>query len=124
MDSHDNNYLNTIEGKWLPIKHTIINSKGWQIHQNLLPYLKYGTVITKNTFGAKELFNYFEKYQYQQVELIGVVSNMCVLANAIIAKSCLPNADIIVNKKLIAAPNKKLHEETLHILQGMHIKVI
>lgn len=124
MDTHNKNYLTTLEGKSLPIKHAIVNTRGWQLHQDLLPYVKYGTIITKDTFGAKTLFNYFNKHKYQQVEIIGVVTNLCVLANAIITKSCLPNANIIIYKKLIAAPNKKLHYEAINLLKHSYFKII
>ncbi|MDR0826049.1 MAG: cysteine hydrolase [Mycoplasmataceae bacterium] len=123
MDTHDQNYLKTIEGKSLKIKHAIQNTHGWQLHKSLLPYVKYGTVIIKNSYGADELVDYLRKYSYKQIEFIGVVTSMCVLSNVVIARAIQPEAQIIVNRKLVADSNKQLSDATFKILKNINVVI-
>jgi nicotinamidase-related amidase len=87
-------------------------------------YAKHGTIITKETFGSDELMLYLKTYTYDLIEIVGVVSHMCVMANAIITKTVQPNATIRVLRKLTAGFNPKLHEATFKLLQNLHIDVL
>ncbi len=100
MDTHGENYLETAEGKGLPVKHCIKGSWGWQLDESVLPYKdKAEKVIEKPTFGSVELGKYLAEQHYDEVELCGLVSSICVLSNAVIAKASLPEARVVVDSR-------------------------
>ena len=71
-----------------------------------------------------ELGNWLEECEYAQVELCGLVSHICVLSNAIIAKAALPEAEIVVDANLTASNDPILHEKALDILEGLQVTVL
>lgn len=125
FDTHDKNYSNTQEGINLPIEHCMENTHGWNLYGrvNLLKQ-DNDMCFKKGTFGSSELYEYLKKTQYSMVEIAGVVSNICVISNAVLVKTALPEALIIVDKLCIASNDKKLNEATIDILKSMHVKII
>ena len=123
FDTHDENYLNTIEGKKLPIVHCIKGTEGHKLYGKVNELLDCGMSIEKVTFGSLELGNYLKDKDYMEVEICGLVSNICVLSNAIIAKAALPNAIIKVDAKATASVNLDLHNKALDVMEGLHIDV-
>lgn len=123
-DSHQNNYLNTQEGKNLPITHCIENSKGWQLFGKINDLAKNDKKILKNTFGSLELGNYLKDKDYDEITLVGVVSNICVISNAVIIKSALPEATIIIDCKGIASNDSLLHEKAIDLMANLHMQII
>ena len=90
LDTHDNDtYLDTIEGKNLPIKHCIKGSEGHKLYKDLDDISKKYITIEKETFPGIELINYLKNNNkiYQEITLIGVITNICVISNAILLKS-------------------------------------
>ena len=125
LDTHEENYLSsTMEGKLLPIAHCLRCSKGWKVVDEVDYLDRAIKVFEKPTFPSLELANYLKDKEYDEVELCGLVSNICVLSNAVMVKSSLPNASIIVDAKATDSFNKDLHEKCLDILEGLHIQVI
>lgn len=124
MDTHYDNYLETLEGKKLPVVHCIKGTDGWKINKECDYLDKAVKVLEKNTFPSLDLANYLKDKDYQEIEVCGLVSNICVISNAIMAKSALPNARIFVDSKATSSAFDKLHEETLDVLEGLHIEVI
>lgn len=125
LDTHEENYLtNTMEGKILPIKHCLKNSEGWKVVSEVDYLDKAIKIFEKPTFPSLDLANYLKDKEYQEVELCGLVSNICVMTNAVMVKASLPNAKIIVDAKATDSFNKDLHEKCLDILEGIHISVI
>ena len=91
FDTHDNNYLNTFEGKHLPVSHCIINTIGHDLYGNVgLNYDKNDITFYKNTFGSDELYEFLKTNKYESIELVGLVSNICVLSNAVLARTAQP----------------------------------
>lgn len=109
-DTHDKNYLKTIEGKNLPIVHTIKHSDGWQVYGKINKYTSKGKVFEKNTFGSTKLMSYLKNNKFSEIQVCGLLTNMCVLVNTCIAKSIQPNTPIIINKKCVASNDKSLEE--------------
>lgn len=125
LDTHFENYLETQEGKRLPIVHCLDESFGHEVYGKVNNYVKTAKkVFKKFTFGSLELGNYLKDKEYQEIELVGLVTNMCVISNAIIAKSALPEARIVVDKKATRSFDESLHEDTLRVLKGLQIDVI
>lgn len=125
-DTHYENYLSTQEGVNLPIKHCIKGTDGWEL---------YGTVkvlkdendmfFEKNTFGSLELANYLKDKNYDMIEIVGLVSNICVVSNAVLAKAALPEAEIIVDAQCTASYDDSLNEKVLDVLSGgLQVKII
>ena len=78
----------------------------------------------KETFPSLELANYLKEHPYDEIELCGLVSNICVLTNVVMVKAALPNAKIIVDRSATASFDEKLNKETFDILNGIHVEVI
>lgn len=124
LDTHQDDYLETVEGKNLPIPHCIEGTDGHEIYGAVRPYSRHHFRIYKNTFGSKDLVEYLTYNQFDYVELVGLVANICVLSNAILVKSVLPNAEIVVNSKACDSNDKEMMEKGYDILRNLHIKVI
>ncbi len=122
FDTHGPDYADTQEGRKLPVPHCIRGTAGWEL---------YGPVsardgdktFPKPTFPSLELGKWLEGRGYRQVELCGLVSNICVLSNAVIAKAALPEAEIIVDAGLTASHDPVLHEKALDVLEGIQVTV-
>ena len=123
-DTHGENYLDTQEGKKLPIPHCLCGSEGWQLHGRLRYQLAYCTFFEKNTFGSLDLLHYLEEKRYDVIELVGVVSNICVISNAILAKAAQPEAQIIVDAQCVASNDPAMQEKAFDILENLHIDVV
>ncbi len=124
QDTHDKKYLQSIEGKNLPIEHTIKGSKGWQICEPLNEYATKSNCFSKPTFGSLKLVNYLTKHKFESIQVCGLLTNMCVMVNTIIAQTCQPNTKIFINKKLVASNDKSLEEATFKILKNLFINII
>ena len=122
MDTHDCSYLFTKEGKSLPIEHCIKDHWGWELDDSILPYKNKGTIIEKSTFGSLQLGELLAKENYDEVELCGLVTSICVLSNAVIAKTNLPNANIIVDSKATEDASEK--ESALACLKTIQVAVL
>ena len=124
LDTHYENYMNTMEGKNLPVMHCIKNSEGWNLYGKLKDLLKDHQCFEKETFGSTKLFEYLIKNNYDSIELVGLVSNICIISNAIIAKTALPEAEIIVDASCTASFDDILNEKALDVMEGLQIKII
>lgn len=124
LDTHYENYMSTKEGKNLPVPHCLKGQKGHELFGKVKDLSKGYLLIEKETFGSKDLMKYLENNKYDQVELIGVVTNICVISNAVIVKAILPNAEIIVDAACSASNDLEMESKALDILRNLHIKVI
>lgn len=126
FDTHDERYLESVEGKHLPISHCLKNTKGHDLFGKVafLFDKEKDIYFEKDTFPSLDLANYLKGQEFESVELCGLVSNICVLSNAIMVKASLPNTEIYVDKNLTASFDEKLNEECMDILKGLHVNVI
>ena len=124
LDTHFNNYLDTYEGKNLPVAHCIDNTFGHMVNSECDYLDKAIKVFKKNTFPSLELAKYLENTDYDYVELCGLVSNICVLSNAVMVKSALPNAEIVIDKAATASFDEELEQKAFDVLGGLQIKVL
>lgn len=125
LDTHFDGYMDTQEGKNLPVPHCIKGSEGHKLVPALADALKDKKSFLKPTFGSLELACYINEHasEYSAIELCGLVSNICVVSNAIIAKAAAPEAEIIVDKALTASFDSKLGAEVFDILSGVQVTV-
>lgn len=124
LDTHYDNYLETHEGKNLPIKHCLKGSVGHNVYGEAKNYLENAKVFEKNSFGSLELGNYLKEKGYKKVELVGLVTNMCIISTAVITQAALPEATITVDRLAVDSFNKDLHEKTFEILEAMYFNII
>lgn len=124
-DTHSENYLDTKEGENLPVVHCVKGTPGYELYGAVAKYKeKAKEIFEKPTFGSLELAEFLREQQYNSVELVGLVSNICVLSNAVLAKAALPEADIVVDNNCTDAGDKEIHQKALDILKGVHVTVI
>lgn len=116
-DTHAENYLNTPEGKKLPVPHCIKGTKGWEIADGL--YVEGSKVIDKPNFGWP---NWTEE-DLEEVELIGLCTDICVVSNALIIKAAFPNAVVKVDKTCCAGVTPESHEAALITMKMCQIDV-
>ncbi len=131
-DTHDSDYLNTYEGENLPIVHCQINTDGWNITDKIpfTPktdgrYLK--DVYLKKTFGAKEMvediLKLSEDSKPDEIELIGVCTDICVITNALSLKTYLPEVKIKVDKSCCSGVTPELHDAALKTMASCQIEL-
>lgn len=126
MDTHTQDYLETVEGKYLPVPHCIKGSEGWKLTPKLQPLVKDYLVFEKPGFPSYELGKYIFEHQndYSGIVLCGLVSDICVFSNAIIAKaSASPKCSIIVKKDATSSFDLKVQEQSFEMLKHLHIEV-
>ena len=126
LDTHEDDYLSTIEGEHLPIKHCIKGTLGHEIYGKIKEISKNYPCIEKETFASKELLHFIENkpFIYESIEICGLVSDICVISNAIIAKAASPKSKILVDKKATSSANLQMQEMVFKVMQNLHIEVI
>ena len=135
FDTHHKDYLDTQEGQKLPIPHCLEGSQGHALYGEVATRQEdHDQVFFKPTFGSTALFERLVSRQsiadglgtqpFASIELVGLVSNMCVLSNAVIARAACPNVPIIVDASCTAAPDPAMNEKALDIMEGLQIQVI
>jgi nicotinamidase-related amidase len=125
LDTHGENYLETQEGRSLPIPHCVAGTSGHGLFGETARRAMDGDRrFAKNTFGSGELYEYLKGRQYECIELCGVVSNICVLANAVLAKTALPEVAIIVDSKCVAGNDPALNQAALDVMAGLQITIM
>lgn len=117
-DTHEENYLDTPEGKKLPVPHCIRGSQGWQIAEGL--YIPGSKIIDKPNFG----WPHWEGEALEDVELIGLCTDICVVSNALIIKATFPNATVRVDKTCCAGVTPASHEAALTTMAMCQIDIV
>lgn len=127
LDTHDENYLNTREGRRLPIVHGIEGTEGYCIVEDIQSALNRSgnkvMYIKKPTFGSLELQRIIAEKGYQRVELVGFVTDICVISNAMLVKASVPEADIIVDASCCAGVTSESHEVALLAMEACQIDI-
>ena len=125
LDTHTEDYLNTAEGKKLPVVHCVDGTEGHALFGQLPEYvLKDDIVIKKPSFGSLELADILKENKFDEVELCGLVTDICVVSNAILAKTALPESKIVVDGNACASFDKSAHEAALKVMKSVQIDVL
>lgn len=122
MDTHHDNYLETLEGKSLPVKHCIEGSGGWELCPALEGF--EGRRFEKPTFGSVLLAHYAEEGEYEGVELVGLCTDICVISNALILKAVLPGTPVRVDSACCAGVTPESHENAIKAMKMCQIEII
>lgn len=124
FDTHEENYLNTNEGRNLPVEHCIKGTDGHKLYGKTANMLKQSDkCFYKPSFGSAELFEYLKAEKFDIVELCGVVTNICVISNAVLAKTALPEAEVSVDSACVASNDDSLNKSALDVMQSLQINV-
>ena len=125
LDTHGEDYLSTQEGQNLPVPHCIAGTDGHQLYgETASCRMPQDVIFQKPSFGSMALAEYLRAHPFQEIELVGVVTNICVLSNAVLCKAALPEAHVFVKASLCASNDTSLHEAALAVLRGIQVQVI
>lgn len=129
LDTHQDNYMQSAEGRKLPVPHCIKGTEGWQLDKTVARALEGKSYITveKNTFGSVELPGLIEKAAQGQtftVEVIGLCTDICVVSNALLIKAVFPEAPIEVDAACCAGVTTQAHEAALATMESCQIDII
>lgn len=126
-DTHGSDYMETQEGRNLPVPHCVRDTEGWQIRPEL-DALRKTDPIDKVTFGSAELGHLLvemnEEEPIESITLIGLCTDICVISNAMIVKAFLPEVPVIVDGKCCAGVTPQTHTNALAAMECCQIKVI
>lgn len=120
-DTHFENYLETQEGKRLPVTHCIKGSDGWQIADGL--YQDGEKIFDKPTFGSLELAEYVQNGGYAKAELCGVCTDICVVSNALLLKAFCPELQVFVSASACAGVTVGSHLSALKTMSMCQVEV-
>ena len=127
QDTHGEDYLDTEEGRHLPVVHCIKGSQGWKIHPKIEKalLLKDATGIEKSTFGSEKLMGIIEKEvpDVESITLIGICTDICVISNAMLAKAHFQNTPVTVISSACAGVTPESHENALAAMKMCHIEI-
>ena len=126
-DTHEICYLETQEGKNLPVPHCIRDTEGWQIRREL-DVLRKTEPVDKETFGSRKLAEKLaalnEKEEVGSITLVGLCTDICVISNALLIKAYLPEVPISVDAACCAGVTPERHENALIAMEMCQIKII
>lgn len=128
-DTHFEDYLDTAEGKKLPVPHCIYGTPGWELQEDIgqvieeLPHVK----VQKYTFGSTTLPHLISEFADEEdfsIELIGLCTDICVVSNALLLKANFPEAPIAVDSACCAGVTPALHEAALQTMRSCQIDIL
>ena len=139
-DTHWKNYLNTPEGKKLPVEHCIEGTEGWSINREIHNEFKNGGYttysaedivngrITKPTFGSYDLIRVLDEInmanEITEIEFCGVCTDICVVSNVLMTKAAFCDTPIIVDASCCAGVTPEKHAAALEVMKSCQIDVI
>ena len=125
-DTHGENYMQTQEGRNLPVSHCIKGSHGWEVCPALEP-LRTGLTIDKPTFGSaelgKQLLELDAKEPVGSITLVGLCTDICVISNAMIAKAFLPEVPVTVDAACCAGVTPESHRNALNAMKMCQVRI-
>ena len=122
MDTHGKDYLNTQEGKNLPVEHCIKGTQGWEISPELGEFVaKAKAVVEKPTFGSMELIKHLNAAD--EVELVGLCTDICVISNALLIKAAYPEMKVSVDAQCCAGVTPDSHANALEAMKMCQVEI-
>ena len=127
MDTHAPNYLETQEGKNLPVEHCIKGTDGWKVRPDIDELLQGAAVYEKPTFGSVKLAEDISKIAANEeieIELIGLCTDICVVSNALLLKANMPEVKVSVDPVCCAGVTPESNEAALKTMQMCQVNVL
>ena len=123
QDTHADNYLDTQEGKNLPVMHCIKKTQGWQIVPELQKFIpRAKAVIEKKAFGSTRLPSLIKPYEV--IEFAGVCTDICVISNALLTKAFYPEQRVQIDAACCAGSTPEAHKKALDVMKNCQCKII
>lgn len=125
-DTHQKEYLSTSEGKYLPVVHCVEGTDGWQIRPEVAAAMPGAKLVNKPTFGSTELAELMKKEAEKEeieIELVGLCTDICLVTNALLLKTALPETKISVDAACCAGVTPKSHEAALLTMKMCQVEV-
>lgn len=125
-DTHEVNYLETQEGKYLPVEHCIRGTAGWEVRPDIAELLTDARVYDKPTFGSTRMAADLAEMAAREeieIELVGLCTDICVVSNALLLKATMPEVKISVDPACCAGVTPESHEAALKTMQMCQIHV-
>ena len=124
FDTHGTDYLKTQEGKNLAVPHCVKGTIGHDLYGETAELVQDSDrCFYKSAFGSDELYEYLKETPFERIEIVGLVSNVCVLSNAVLAKTAQPETPIVVDADCTASHDSKLNQAALDVMIGLQIRV-
>ncbi|MCR4909109.1 MAG: cysteine hydrolase [Lachnospiraceae bacterium] len=126
LDTHNEDYMDSEEGKNLPVPHCIRGTEGWMPVPALEKYRNSKEVVffEKPGFGSFELMEKLRTEQYEEIELVGLCTDICVISNAVGARTALPGAHIIVDAACCAGVTPESHDTACSAMKAMQVEIL
>ncbi len=115
-DTHQENYLETAEGRHLPVVHCVEGTPGWELHPEVAAALGSAMIVNKPTFGSIVLADLLQEENDREeleIELVGLCTDICVVSNALLLKAVMPEIRICVDASCCAGVTPESHEAAL-----------
>lgn len=123
QDTHADNYLETQEGRNLPVKHCIKKTDGWQIIPELQKFTpRAKAVIEKKAFGSTRLPSLIKPYEV--IEFAGVCTDICIVSNALLVKAFYPEQRVQIDAACCAGSSPDAHQKALDVMRNCQCKII
>lgn len=124
LDTHFENYPESREGRYLPVSHCVKGTEGHGLFgvtgEAKMPE---DICFEKLTFGSDALYEHLKNTPYEHIELVGVVTNICVISNAVLAKTAQPETDISVDAACVASNDDGLNDAALSVMASLQIDI-
>ena len=124
LDTHTDNYPDTQEGRLLPVMHCIKGTRGHELAPKLKPLSQNRRIFEKPAFGSVELGKYVSDGGFDEVCLIGLCTDICVISNAMLIKAFAPETKVSVDSSCCAGTTKQNHENALSAMKMCQIEII
>ncbi len=128
QDTHDQDYLVTLEGRKLPVPHCIKGTDGWKLFPDIERFSRGRKIFQKNTFGSEALIQYVKTLAQattiETITCVGICTDICVITNAMLIKTAFPNIPIIIDSKACAGVTPQSHEQALQAMKMVHIDIM
>lgn len=124
LDTHNENYLNTQEGRKLPVEHCIKGTWGWQLQKEIGEAVGAAKRYEKDTFGSKELVRELGQMKPESVEFIGLCTDICVVSNVLGTKAWLPETPLIVDSACCAGVTPDSHQAALDTMKSCQVEIL
>lgn len=125
-DTHAEDYLDTQEGRNLPVIHCVKGTMGWELNVRIADALRGAAMIDKPTFGSKELVDRIAKLAQQDkldITLVGLCTDICVVSNAMLIKAFLPETPVRVIADCCAGVTPESHQAALQTMKMCQIQI-
>lgn len=123
-DTHYKNYMETQEGKNLPVPHCVFGTEGWQIHSDL-EVLRKTEAVNKITFGSKELVELLkDRTDIENITFVGLCTDICVISNVMLIKAYYPEIPLIVDAKGCAGVTPQSHKTALDAMKAIQVQIV